>query len=68
MLNQNNKNWTQRQGGRFVCKEVGTMLHVKLCREIEGAEILLTEISANSVIKYMLVYFRSRLIHLLLMS
>ena len=44
------------------------MLHVKLRREIEGAEILLTEISANSVIKYMLVYFRSRLIHLLLMS
>ena len=43
-----------RQGGGFVCKEVGTMLHVKLRREIEGAEILLTEISANSVIKYML--------------
>ena len=24
MLNQNKKNWTQRQGGGFVCKEVGT--------------------------------------------
>lgn len=68
MLNQNKKNWAQRQGGGFVWKEVGTMPHVKLCLETEGAEILLTEISANSVIKYMLVYFRSRLIHLLLMS
>ena len=56
MLNQNKKNWAQRQGGGFVWKEVGTMPHVKLCLETEGAEILLTEISANSVIKYMLVY------------